>query len=74
MSGRAQPNQPPQGGGSPPPANQPPASPPGKRKVRIRKGKRWVEVEVDDVIQKGRFKYVKFTDDDGFETYWVYPE
>jgi len=59
---------------SPPQApSQPPASPPSKKRVRIRKGKRWVEVEVDGVIQKGRFKYVKLTDD-GLETYWISPE
>jgi hypothetical protein len=57
-----------------PSANQPPAQPPAKKKVRIRKGKRWVEVDVDSVVQKGRFKYIKFTDDDGLETYWISPE
>ena len=68
---------PPQAPSQPPPADQPPAqpaSPPAKKRVRIRKNRKWVEVEVNDVIQKGRFKYVKFTDDDGLETYWVSPE
>jgi hypothetical protein len=57
-----------------PPQAQPPASPPGKKKVRTRKGKKWVEVDVDGVVQKGRFKYIRFIDDDGLETYWISPE
>jgi hypothetical protein len=57
-------------GRTPPAGNQPP----GKKKVRIRKGRRWVEVDADDVIQKCRFRYVKFTDEDGLETYWISPE
>ena len=48
--------------------------PPGKKKVKIRKGKKWVEVEADSEIRKGRFKYVKFVDDDGLDTYWISPE
>jgi len=68
--------------GNPPSANQPPKSPAGsdqgsqgKKKARIRKPGKWVEVDVDGEIIKGRFKYVKFTDsDDGLETYWIAPE
>jgi hypothetical protein len=47
---------------------------PGRKKVRIRKGKKWVEVEADSEVKKGRFKYVKFVDDDGLDTYWISPE
>jgi len=47
---------------------------PGRKKVRIRKGKKWVEVDVDGEVRKGRFKYVKFVDDDGLDTYWISPE
>jgi hypothetical protein len=57
-----------------PPATGQPPSDKGKKKVKIRKGKKWVEVDADDTIQKGRFKYVKFTDDDGLETYWMTSE
>jgi hypothetical protein len=56
-----------------PPATVQPPSDKGKKKVKIRKEKKWVEVE-GDMVQKGRFKYVKFTDDDGLETYWMTPE
>jgi len=56
-----------------PPATGKPLSGRGKRKVKIRKEKKWIEVE-GDVVQKGRFKYVKFIDDDGLETYWISPE
>jgi hypothetical protein len=52
----------------------PPSTPPGKKKVKIRKGKKWVEVDVDGEVKKGRFKYVKFVDDDGLDTYWISPE
>jgi hypothetical protein len=52
----------------------PPVQPPGKKRVRIRKGDRWVEVDVDGEVRKGRFKYVKFVDDDGLDTYWISPE
>jgi hypothetical protein len=52
----------------------PPIQPPGRKKVRIRKGDRWVEVDADSEIKKGRFKYVKFVDDDGLDTYWISPE
>jgi hypothetical protein len=52
----------------------PPVQPPGKKRVRIRKGRKWVEVDVDDEVKKGRFKYVKFVDDDGLDTYWISPE
>jgi hypothetical protein len=52
----------------------PPIQPPGRKKVRIRKGRKWVEVDVDGEIRKGRFKYVKFVDDDGLDTYWISPE
>jgi len=51
-----------------------PGQPPGKKKVKIRKGGKWVEVDVDEEIRKGRFKYVKFVDDDGLDTYWISPE
>jgi hypothetical protein len=60
---------------NPPPKEQLPATGPsdkGKEKVKIRKGKKWVEVE-GDVVQKGRFKYVEFTDDDGLDTWWIVP-
>jgi hypothetical protein len=53
--------------------NQPPSDK-GKKKVKIKKEKKWVEVDVDGEIKKGRFKYVKFTDDDGLETYLMTPE
>jgi len=52
----------------------PPIQPPDRKKVRIRKDKKWVEVDVDEEIRKGRFKYVKFVDDDGLDTYWISPE
>jgi len=52
----------------------PPSTPPGKKKVKIRKGKKWVEVDVDGEVRKGRFKYVRFVDDDGLDTYWISPE
>jgi hypothetical protein len=52
----------------------PPSTPPGKKKVKVRKGKKWVEVDVDGEVKKGRFKYVKFVDDDGLDTYWISPE
>lgn len=48
--------------------------PPVKKKVKVRKGKKWVEVDADSEIKKGRFKYVKFVDDDGLDTYWISPE
>jgi len=48
--------------------------PPGKKKVKIRKGNKWVDVDVDGEVKKGRFKYVKFVDDDGLDTYWISPE
>lgn len=55
-----------------------PKSPAGsgkdKKKAKIRKGKRWVEVDVDDEVRKASFRYVKFTDEDGLETYWLSPE
>ena len=52
----------------------PPSTPPGKNKVKIRKDKKWVEVDVDGEVRKGRFKYGKFVDDDGLDTYWISPE
>jgi len=64
-------------GRQPPPAEPPMAPPvqsPGKKRVRIRKGRKWVEVDVDGEVRKGRFKYVKFVDDDGLDTYWISPE
>ena len=57
----------------PPATDQPPLDR-GKKKAKIRKGKKWVEADADGEIKKGRFKYVKFTDDDGSETYWISPE
>jgi len=49
--------------------------PPVKKKVKIRKGGKWVDVDVDGEVVKGRFKYVKFVDsDDGLETYWISTE
>ena len=59
---------------TPGPPSAPPGKPPGKKKVKIRKDKKWVEVDVDDEVKKGRFKYVKFVDDDGLDTYWISPE
>jgi hypothetical protein len=59
---------------SPEPPRAPPIQPPGKKKVKIRKGRKWVEVDVDGEVRKGRFKYVKFVDDDGLDTYWISPE
>jgi len=79
-------NPPSQGGGKPPDvdqppsAGQPPQTPSGggqgqdKKRVRIRKPGKWVDVDVDAEVRKGRFRYVKFTDDDGLETYWIAPE
>jgi len=65
-------------GGKPDAPGQPPASPgqpPGKKKVKIRKGGKWVDVDVDGEVVKGRFKYVKFVDsDDGLDTYWISQE
>ena len=52
----------------------PPVQPPGKKRVKVRKGRKWVEVDVDGEVRKGRFKYVKFVDDDGLDTYWISPE
>jgi len=73
MSGRGsaggRENPPPQ-----PPATDKSPSDKGKKKTKIRKGKKWVEVSADGEIRKGRFKYVRFTDDDGLETYWISPE
>jgi hypothetical protein len=51
-----------------------PAADRGKKKVRVRRGGKWTEIDADDVVQKSRFKYVKFTDDDGLDTYWISPE
>jgi len=45
-----------------------------KKKVKIKKGGKLVDVDVDGEVKKGRFKYVKFIDDDGLETYWISPE
>jgi len=56
------------------PPMAPPVQPPGKKRVKIRKGRKWVEVDVDGEVKKGRFKYVKFVDDDGLDTYWISPE
>ena len=58
----------------PEPPGSPPIQPPVKKKVKIRKDKKWVDVDVDEEIRKGRFKYVKFVDDDGLDTYWISPE
>jgi len=52
----------------------PPIQPPGRKKVKIRKDKKWIDVDVDGEVRKGRFKYVKFVDDDGLDTYWISPE
>jgi hypothetical protein len=68
MSGRQPTPKPPE------PPKSPPIQPPGKKKVKIRKDKKWVEVDVNEEIKKGRFKYVKFVDDDGLDTYWISPE
>jgi len=68
MSGRQPTPKPPE------PPKSPPIQPPGKKKVKIRKGGRWVDVDVDGEIRKGRFKYIKFVDDDGLDTYWISPE
>jgi hypothetical protein len=59
---------------SPEPPMAPPVQPPGKKRVKVRKGRKWVEVDVDGEVRKGRFKYVKFVDDDGLDTYWISPE
>jgi len=68
MSGRQPAPKPPE------PPKSPPVQPPGKKRVKIRKGRKWVEVDVDGEVRKGRFKYVKFVDDDGLDTYWISPE
>jgi hypothetical protein len=70
MSGRGSPG----GRENQPPATGRPPSDKGKKKVKIRKGNKWVEADADGEIKKGRFKYIKFTDDDGLETYWIFPE
>ena len=67
MSGRQPPPKTPE-------SPTPPIQPPDRKKVKIRKGKKWVEVDVNEEIKKGRFKYVKFVDDDGLDTYWISPE
>jgi len=59
---------------TPEPPTPPIQPPPGKKKMKIRKDKKWVEVDVDEEIRKGRFKYIKFVDDDGLDTYWISPE
>ena len=59
---------------APGPPSAPPGKSPGKKKVKIRKDKKWVEIDADSEIKKGRFKYVKFVDDDGLDTYWISPE
>jgi len=69
MSGKQPTPKPPE-----PPKSPPIQPPPGKKKVKIRKGGRWVDVDADSEIKKGRFKYVKFVDDDGLDTYWISPE
>ena len=56
------------------PPGQSPSTSPVKKKVKIRKNKKWVEVDVDGEVKKGRFKYVKFVDDDGLDTYWISQE
>jgi len=68
MSGKQHTPKPPE------PPKSPPIQPPGKKKVKIRKDKKWVDVDVNEEIRKGRFKYVKFVDDDGLDTYWISPE
>jgi len=68
MSGRQPTPKPPE------PPMAPPVQPPGKKRVKVRKGRKWVEVDVNEEIKKGRFKYVKFVDDDGLDTYWISPE
>jgi len=68
MSGRQPTPKPPE------PPMAPPVQPPGKKRVKVRKGKKWVEVDADSEVRKGRFKYVKFVDDDGLDTYWISPE
>ena len=62
------------GTGKPGPPDVSGKQPPGKKKVKIRKDKKWVEVDVDGEVKKGRFKYIKFVDDDGLDTYWISPE
>ena len=59
---------------APEPPRAPPIQPPVKKKVKIRKDKKWVDVDADSEIKKGRSKYVKFVDDDGLDTYWISPE
>ena len=67
------PSQPPPGQPPSTPPDKPP-QPPGKKNVKIRKDGKWIDVNIDGEIIKGRFKYVKFIDDDGLETYWISPE
>jgi len=60
---------------APEPPMAPPVQSPGKKRVKVRKGRKWVEVDADSEVRKGRFKYVKFVDDDdGLDTYWISPE
>ena len=40
------------------------------KKVKIRKGGKWVEVGGDEVGHAGR-KFIKFKDEDGLTTYWL---
>jgi len=70
MSGKGASSKP----GAPGPPSSPPGKPPGKKKVKIRKDKKWIEVDADSEIKKGKFKYVKFVDEDGLDTYWISPE
>jgi hypothetical protein len=65
---------PPAGNPAQPPPPKTPDQPPAKNKAKVRKGGKWADVDVDGKIVKGRFKYIKFTDDDGLETYWISPE
>jgi len=62
------------GAGGKPDSPGTPSTPPVKKKVKVRKGGKWVDVDVDGEVKKGRFKYVKFVDDDGLDTYWISPE
>ena len=48
-----------------------PKVPEPKKVKKIRKNKKWVEVEVQDEKKKGPFRYIKFVDEDGLETWWM---
>lgn len=51
-----------------PPGQQ--QTPPGKAKARIYRGRKWVDVQGNEVV-KGHLKYIKTTDDSGNTVYYL---